>query len=143
MPSSNQTTGLSASNFTLIFDAGLDEYKRLTKHDLRTHSFAAELGACDSPDTVLKVFQGQTQAFSKPHKGEEKLLKWLKPTVHVLFSVSATLGTGISLVSPSFLPYQDAPLHICLLAIPPRQRNFHWDRRSPWGRSRLTFLKER
>jgi len=99
MSSSNQTTGLSPSNFTLIFDASLDKYEKLTTHNLRTHSFAAELGACDSPDTVLEVFQRQTQAFSKPRKDEE-LMKWLKPTVHVLFSMSATLGAGIGLSFP-------------------------------------------
>jgi len=100
MSTSNQTTHLSASasNFTSIFDSAIDEYKRLTKKDLHTHPFAAVLDACKSPNTISDIFRTQAQAFDRFRRGNEKLMKWLNPTVHVLFTLSATLGEGIGLV---------------------------------------------
>jgi hypothetical protein len=99
MSSVNQPTDLSISNFTNIFDAASNEYKKLTKHDLRTHPFAAALGDCDSPEAILNVFRTQEQAFDRFCKGDDRLMKWLDPIVHILFTLSATLGEGIALVS--------------------------------------------
>jgi len=101
MSTSNQAThhdlSASASNLTSIFDSAVDEYKRLTKKDLRTHPVAAILDACKSPDTILDVFRNQAQDFDRFRKGNEKLMEWLNPTVHVLFTLSGTLGEGIGL----------------------------------------------
>jgi hypothetical protein len=102
MSSSHQQTDLSISNFTNIFDAASNEYEKLTKHDLRTHPFAAALGDCDSPEAVLNIFRTQAQAFDKFCKGDDRLMKWLDPTVHILFTLSATLGEGIALVSVEY-----------------------------------------
>jgi hypothetical protein len=99
MSSAIQPTDLSVSNFTNILDAASDEYKKLTKHDLHTHPFAAVLDTCDSPEAVLNVFRGQACAFDEFCKGDDRLMKWLDPTVHILFTFSATLGEGIALVS--------------------------------------------
>jgi hypothetical protein len=99
MSSVNQPTDLSISNFADIFDAASNEYRRLTKHDLHTHPFAAVLDNCDSPDAVLNVFRKQARAFGEFCRGDDRLMKWLDPTVHILFTLSATLGEGIALVS--------------------------------------------
>jgi hypothetical protein len=99
MSSVDQPTDLSAPNFTNILDAASDEYRKLTKQDLQTHPFAAVLDICDSPDAVLNVFRRQARAFDEFCKGDDKLMKWLNPMVHVLFTFSATLGEGIALVS--------------------------------------------
>jgi hypothetical protein len=106
MSSDNQTTCPSAlvSNFTQIFNTAIDEYKKLTKEDPRTHPFAAAFNVCNTPDTILDVFRTQAQAFDRLREGDDKLMRWLNPTVQVLFTLSATLGEGISLVRPSFLP---------------------------------------
>ena len=37
-------------------------------------------------------------------KGNDRLMKWLKPTVRILFLLLAIPGEGIGLVRPSFLP---------------------------------------
>jgi hypothetical protein len=99
MSSVNQTTDLSISNFSNIFGAASNEYRRLTKKDLLTHPFAAVLDTCNSPDAVLNVFREQARAFDEFCKGDDSLMKWLNPTVNILFTLSGTLGEGIALVS--------------------------------------------
>jgi hypothetical protein len=99
MSSVNQRTDLSTSNFLSIFEVATNEYKKLTNHDLQTHPFAAELDNCDSPDVVLDVFRTQSRAFDEFSKGDDRLMKLLGPTVHILLTFSATLGEGIAFVS--------------------------------------------
>jgi hypothetical protein len=114
MSSVNQPTDLSISNFTSIFNAASNEYRKLTKQDLHAHPFAAVLDNCDSPDAILNVFRRQAQTFDEFRKGDDRLIKWLDPTVHILFTFSATLGEGIALVSVihPFILYHYA--QICL-----------------------------
>jgi hypothetical protein len=99
MSTSNQTTDLSTSNFTAIFDAASNEYNKLTKHDLETHPFAAAFENSNSPDSVMNVFRKQAQAFDQFCKGDDKLMAWLTPIVNILSTFSGTLGEGIGLVS--------------------------------------------
>jgi hypothetical protein len=98
MSASNQTADLSTDNFTAIFDAAIDEYQTLTGKTLDTHPFATQLDTCQNPESVLNLLRTQAQAFSKFHKGDEKLMTWLDPTIHILFTFSNMLGEGISLV---------------------------------------------
>jgi len=101
MSASNQTVGPSTSidNFSTIFNAASTEYHRVTGKCLDTHPFAAQLDACDSPKAVSDLLRTQAQAFNKFRKGDDKLMACLDPTVHILFTFSATLGEGIGLVS--------------------------------------------
>jgi hypothetical protein len=99
MSASNQTTDLSNSNLTAIFDAALQEYKTLTRQDLETHPFAAALEEINTPDAILRVFRKQAQSFDKFLTGSDKLMAWLTPIVHILFTFSTTLGEGTGLVS--------------------------------------------
>ena len=93
------TTDPSTANFTAIFDAALNEYKTLTKQDIKTHPFAAAFLVYHSPHHVMDVFREQAQAFDEFRKGDEKLIAWLTPIVNILFAFSGTLGEGIGLVS--------------------------------------------
>jgi hypothetical protein len=101
MSLANQIAGPSRSNdnFVAIFQAALSEYETLTGKPLRTHPFATQFDSCDSPEAVSDVLRSQAQAFNKFRKADEKLMTYLDPTVHVLFTFSATLGEGIGLVS--------------------------------------------
>ena len=100
MSSTNQTAGPSqTNNFTAIFDAATSEYQRVTGNRLDDHPVSAQLDFCDSPDAVSNVLRTQARAFSKFRKGNEKLMTWLDPIVHILFTFSETLGEGIGLVS--------------------------------------------
>ena len=99
MSASNQAVGPSTDNFTAIFSGASDEYLRVTGKRLDTHPFAAQLDTCHNPEAVSNLLRTQAHAFSKFHKGDEKLMAWLNPTVNILFAFSGTLGEGIGLVS--------------------------------------------
>ena len=109
MSSSIPTAGPSTDDFTAIFNAATDEYQKLTGKRLDTHPFAAQLDTCQNPEAISNVFRAQEQAFSKILKGDERLMGWLDPTIHILFTLSAMLGEGIGLVSTLFI------LHITIL----------------------------
>jgi fungal STAND N-terminal Goodbye domain len=94
MSASLQETDPSISNFVSIFKAASERYKKLTKQDLDAHPFAEELGKCDSPAAVLDLFQTQAQAFEEFRKGDERLMKWLDPTVNIITKFSATVAAG-------------------------------------------------
>ncbi|KAF8482402.1 hypothetical protein DFH94DRAFT_680479 [Russula ochroleuca] len=70
--------------------------RTLTGKALDTHPFAAQLDTCQNPDAVSNLLRTllrtQTQAFSKFRKGDERLMAWLDPTIHILFTFSDTLG---------------------------------------------------
>jgi hypothetical protein len=136
MSTANQTAGSSRSddNFTAIFQAALSEYESVTGKQLRTHPFATQLGTCDSPQAVSSVLRTQAQAFSNFRKGNERLMECLDPTVHILFTFSATLGEGIGLVCiciRSMLLYST----VWVLAIFSRDNYLHRDRCPSRGRS--------
>jgi hypothetical protein len=98
MAASNKTAGPSADSFSAIFNAALNEYQTLTGKSLDTHPFAAQLDTCQNPEAVPNLLRTQAQAFSKFRKGDEKLMAWLDPTIHILSMFSDTLGEGISQV---------------------------------------------
>ncbi|KAI0295154.1 hypothetical protein B0F90DRAFT_1638316, partial [Multifurca ochricompacta] len=93
----NASNGVSSSTFLSVFDAASKEYKKKTGQDLHAHPFAAELNSCDSPDAVLGVFQKQADVLDGIRKGDEGLVKWLNPIVHILYLFSGTLGEGVGL----------------------------------------------
>jgi hypothetical protein len=94
-------TSTSSSNFQLIFNNALKAYKRRTKKDLLAHPLAAELQTCNSHSSILIVLQQQVQKLNQSQSSDERLTKWLDPTVKVLYTLSETLGEGVSLVCPA------------------------------------------
>jgi hypothetical protein len=88
----------SSSNFQLIINSALEAYEKRTKKDLLAHPLAVQLQACDSLSAILAVLQQQVQGLDQS-RSDDQWTKWLDPTVNVLFSFSATLGAGVSLVS--------------------------------------------
>ena len=90
--SSNQV-----SNFQLIINNALDEYKKRTKKDLLAHPLVTELQSCNTPSAILSVLQQQVQ-LDESRRSDDRWTRWLDPTVNVLFTLSATLGEGVGLV---------------------------------------------
>ncbi|KAI0289219.1 hypothetical protein BC826DRAFT_1187957 [Russula brevipes] len=136
MFTSNQAVRPSTDKFTAIFNIAKDEYWRLTGKDLRKHPFAAELDTCRKPEDISNLLQAQAQAFSKFTEGDKKLMKWLGPTVNILFTFSATLE-GVALIpfSPAKTIFtgigvllgavrDDAASHESLIQLFERIRNF-------------------
>ncbi|KAI9437315.1 hypothetical protein H4582DRAFT_2058307 [Lactarius indigo] len=95
---STPSTSASLSNFQSIFHASLRAYEKQTKKDLLSHPLAAQLQSCDSPAAILTVLQDQVQEFEQSRSADERLTRWLDPTVNVLYAFSATLGEGVGLV---------------------------------------------
>ena len=89
----------TSSNFQLIFDNALKAYEKRTKNDLLTHPLADQLQSCNSPSSILTVLQEQVQELNESQCDNERLTKWLDPTVEVLYALSGTLGEGVGLVS--------------------------------------------
>jgi hypothetical protein len=92
----------SESRFQAIFRAALKSYRKQTKDDLLKHPLASELQSCDTTTAILAVLQDQVENFDKSHSGDERLTKWLGPTVNVLCAFSATISGGVSLVCLDF-----------------------------------------
>ena len=97
----SQTPAKSAasSHFQAIFQAALKSYRKQTKEDLLAHPLASQLQSCDSTAAIVAVLQEQVREFDKSRSGDERLTKWLGPTVNVLNAFSATVSEGVSLVS--------------------------------------------
>ena len=91
--------------FQPIFNEALNEYKRKTGKDLNTHPLAEEIKGCDSPEAILATLQGKANELNQSKSGDERLTKWLTPTVNVLNALSATLGEGVGTVGPTMLPH--------------------------------------
>ncbi|KAH8977734.1 hypothetical protein EDB86DRAFT_3249516, partial [Lactarius hatsudake] len=100
MSSPSQTA--SSTNFKLVLDTALAqalaEYKKKTGKDLRAHQLAHELETCESVNAVLNILRDQAKPFEQP--GDQKLMKWIDPLVHVLYTFSGALGDGVSLAFP-------------------------------------------
>ena len=94
----SQVPPTSSTNFSTIIGAALEEYKKTTKKDIASHPLAAQLKACKSTDAILVILRDQVQTFDKSQSADEKLTKWLDPTVNVLNAFSAILGDAVGLV---------------------------------------------
>ena len=88
----------SSSNFQLIINTALKAYEKKTKRDLLAHPLMSQLQTCDSSTSILAILQSQVDDLDQARKSDERLTKWLSPTVNVLLTFSATIGGGVSLV---------------------------------------------
>lgn len=93
------TATTSNSNYKTIFDNAIEAYEKKTKKDLRSHPLLEKLQTCDSPDTVLETLREKIPGFDPSRTIDDRLTKWLNPTVNVLFTFSGVIGGGVSLAS--------------------------------------------
>ncbi|KAH9027502.1 hypothetical protein EDB83DRAFT_2319659 [Lactarius deliciosus] len=100
MSSSSQTPA-SSSQFESIISTALSEFKKKTGKNLLDDLLAKELENCDSVEAVMGIIQGQAEAFDKFRDGDSRLIKWIRSSVHVLYTISAALGDGVGAVVPS------------------------------------------
>ncbi|KAH9055872.1 hypothetical protein EDB83DRAFT_1091506 [Lactarius deliciosus] len=90
----------SSMDFGKIFGAALEAYRKQTKKDIASHPLATQLQSCDSPSAILAILRAQVQAFDQSQRADERLTRWLDPTVNVLYAFSDTLGAGAGLAFP-------------------------------------------
>jgi hypothetical protein len=74
----------------------LEAYKKRTKNDLLAHPLVVQLQTCTSSSAVLTLIYQQVQGLQRD---DDRLTRWLDPTVRVLLAFSETLREGVSLVS--------------------------------------------
>ncbi|KAI9432836.1 hypothetical protein H4582DRAFT_2188881 [Lactarius indigo] len=98
--SSLQASSSSTPHFQPIFEKALEEYKKRTGEELTAHPLAAEIKCCDSPDAILAVLEGKADELNQSRSKDDRLTKWLSPTVNILNALSATLGESIGSVFP-------------------------------------------
>jgi hypothetical protein len=96
--SAEPSTSTSNSNFASVFNAALESYKRKTKKDLTSHPLLPRLQSCNSPEAILTVLREQIPTFNQSHNDDDRLTKWVEPTVNVVYAFSATVGQGVGLV---------------------------------------------
>ena len=99
--SQTPTATTSTSNYQTIFDNAVKAYKKKTKKDLCSHPLLDKLQNCDSPDAVLNTLYEQIPGFDQTRGTNDKMTKWLNPTVNVLCTFSGVIGGGVSLASPT------------------------------------------
>ncbi len=85
--------------FDEIFDAAVKAYEEKTKKDLLAHPLAARLKSCSSPSDIIAVLQDKAEELGQPTSRDERLSRWLNPTINVLYAFSVTLGEGVGLVN--------------------------------------------
>ena len=102
LPVDPTATASSSSNFQAVFSIALKNYEKRTKKDLLLHPLASQLQACDTATSILAVLQGQVDDLDRARKSDERLTKWLNPTVNVLLTFSATVGGAVGLVRIKF-----------------------------------------
>jgi hypothetical protein len=134
VPATSTASGSFSPNFEEIFAAALDEYKKKTKRDIASNPLAIQLQSCDSPAAVLSVLRARVKKLEQSQSADEKWVKWVDPTVNVLFAFSATLGNGVGVVRNNDPP--EIYYVICVtIGIPTCKRGFHGHRGpSPGGR---------
>ena len=94
MSRANPTTP-SSPNFHSILNNALESYKKRTKNDVLAHPLAVQLQDCTSSSAVLALIRQQVQGLQRD---DDRLTRWLDPTLRVLYAFSETLGEGVSLV---------------------------------------------
>jgi hypothetical protein len=96
---SQSTDSASASHFESIYSAALDAYKKRTKQDLASHPLLPRLQSCDSAHAVIALLRDQIPVFSQSQSSDDRVSKWLIPTVNVLYAFSLALSEGVGLVN--------------------------------------------
>ena len=88
------------SSFEDIFNAALKEYQNQTRISLVDHPFAEQFESCDTVDSINAILQEQAQIFRDFRGDDGKLMKSVKHSVNILYTLS-TATAGIGLVHPN------------------------------------------
>ena len=90
------------SSFPLLFEYALQDYENQTGTKLVDHPLANQLESCHSLDSITAILHGQARNFREFRGDDGRIMKSLKCTVNVLYtlSTSTVLGGSISLVRP-------------------------------------------
>ena len=90
----------STSSFQDIFNIALQDYENQTGTALLDHPLFEQLQECDSVGSITAILQEQAHIFSKFRGDDGRIIKSIKSSVDVLYTLSnsTVLGQSISLV---------------------------------------------
>ena len=94
------------SSFQDLFNAALQNYQNQTGSSLIDHPFARQLETCDSVGSITTILEEQARIFRNFRGDDGKLVKSIKYSVNVLYTLS-TNTASIGLVS--LKPFIDIP----------------------------------
>ena len=103
----------SHSNYEVIFDEALKNYKKTTGKDLKSNPLLPALEACTSPNETLSELQRQIPSFDGSENSDDRLTSWVNPVVNVLYIFAQTIGGVVGLVSLN--RFQGHSFKICAL----------------------------
>ena len=84
---------IGSSRFEDLFECALHDYEKQTGIPLAKHPLAEQFQNCQSVDSVATLLEEQARVFNEFRKGD-KIMKYLKSVVSVLFTVSAFVPRG-------------------------------------------------
>jgi hypothetical protein len=119
----------SSSSFQSLFSAALQDYENQTGTKLVDHPLAKQFETCESVDSITAILQEQAQIFRKFKGDDGKVMKSLKCSVDVLYSlsISTVLGEAIGLVHKNYsLGFPVSNRYPT--ALPTCQSNIRWHR---------------
>jgi hypothetical protein len=95
----SQPSSLS-SNFRILFDAALQDYKDKTGNTLIDHPIAKQLETCESVNSITAILHEYARGFREFRGNDGRLMKALNSSVDVLCSpsISSALNETIGLV---------------------------------------------
>jgi hypothetical protein len=115
------------SSFQTLFSAALQDYERQTGTGLIDHPLAKQLERCDSVDSITAILQEQSRIFHGFRGDDGTLMKSLKCSVDILYTLSGTvLGEGIGLVRLKTVRRGTLFLTVSFTAVPARESNIRW-----------------
>ncbi len=96
----NMSNPSPSESFRFLFEAALQDYEKKTGTKLVDHPLAKQLEKCDSVHSITSALQDQAQVFRKFQGDDGNVMKSLKCSVDVLYTLSTNtaLGEGIGLV---------------------------------------------
>jgi len=86
--------------FLPVFDNALKAYEEKTGKDLSSNPLRHRIETCNSPDDIIIILRQQIPDY-KSQSSDDKLTRWLNPTVNVIKAFSANIGGAVALVSPT------------------------------------------
>lgn len=88
------------ATYQSIFDSALQEYTKKTKKDLSSNPLFPKLQSCGSPDDIIIILRQQIPGSdqSASTSSDDRLTRWLDPTVKVINAFSVTIGGAVALV---------------------------------------------
>jgi hypothetical protein len=95
----SQISSSSESSFQALFGAALQNYENRTGISIVNHPIAKQLEENHSLDSIDAILQ-QAKGFCKFRGDNGKLMKSVKCSIDVLYTISTVLGEGVGVVRP-------------------------------------------